>query len=437
MNLKQLRARLAAIRGEMQGIVSTAEGQENGLMTQEQKDKFDGLKAEFDQVKDQIAQKESMDAINAHVDASAGRNAAPTSPEVTSSEGRVVADPWCGFRDAGEFAMAVRNANPHGASRVDERLTAMAEIMAAPSNVHVERGSDEGYMVPPAMRDAIWNVVDSTDDLLSMVDSEPTSSNSVTMLADESTPWGSTGIQAYWAGEQSQFTASKLATQARTINLHKLYAFTNASDELLDDAPRLANRLTQKAGLAIAWKMSNAIIYGDGVGKPLGYFQSGALVTQAKKSGQSAATFVAENVGAMAARLKGGSLQRAVWLMNPDVLPQLMQLTIGDQPVWTPPVAGLTGAPGGYLLGRPIIFSEHCKTLGTVGDVMLIDPKGYYAPRKTGTKFARSIHLYFDYDVEAFRWTFRFGGQPYLSAPVSAANGSNSKSHFVALATRS
>ena len=89
------------------------------------------------------------------------------------------------------------------------------------------------------------------------------------------------------------------------------------------------------------------------------------------------------------------------------------------------------------LLGRPIRFSEHCKTLGTVGDIQLVDPKGYYALTKAGgIKFASSIHLYFDYGLQAFRWTIRLGGQPHLAAPVSPANGSTTKSHFVALATR-
>ena len=89
------------------------------------------------------------------------------------------------------------------------------------------------------------------------------------------------------------------------------------------------------------------------------------------------------------------------------------------------------------MLGRPVIFTEHNKTVGDKGDIVFADPKGYYAPIKNGgVKFAQSMHLFFDYDVEAFRWTFRMGGQPFLSGPVSSANGSNTKSHFVTLAAR-
>jgi hypothetical protein len=38
--------------------------------------------------------------------------------------------------------------------------------------------------------------------------------------------------------------------------------------------------------------------------------------------------------------------------------------------------------------------------------------------------------------LTAFRWLFRLGGQPFLSAPVTPAQGSNTRSHFIALAAR-
>jgi Phage capsid family. len=101
------------------------------------------------------------------------------------------------------------------------------------------------------------------------------------------------------------------------------------------------------------------------------------------------------------------------------------------------PANGLAEAPGGFLLGLPIRFSEFASTVGDLGDIQLISPRGYYGVRRAeGVRFASSIHLYFDYATEAFRWTFRYGGQPHLSAPVSPANGSATKSHFVTLAAR-
>jgi HK97 family phage major capsid protein len=92
----------------------------------------------------------------------------------------------------------------------------------------------------------------------------------------------------------------------------------------------------------------------------------------------------------------------------------------------------------GRLLGYPIMFTEHAQSLGTPGDITCMNLAGYYSATKAqgGVDFASSIHLYFDQGLTAFRWTFRLTGQPYLSQPVAPANGSNTKSHFVAMAAR-
>jgi len=232
-------------------------------------------------------------------------------------------------------------------------------------------------------------------------------------------------------------TATRKNIKPRSIALNELFAFLTATDELLEDAPRLENRLTNKVAEAITWKIDEAIFRGNGVVQPLGFMNAASLITVAIESGpQTADTFVAANAAKMFSRLLPEGVGRSLWMINSDVIPQLMTMTLGDMPIWTPPASGFQNAPGGFLFGRPIRFSEHCKTLGDLGDVVLADPKGYYGLRKEGVKYATSMHLYFDYGTTAFRWTFRFGGQPHLTAAVSPANGSATKGHFVVLAAR-
>lgn len=345
---------------------------------------------------------------------------------------RETLDPTGGFAHLAEFALSVRAAGAQG-STIDPRLN----FRAAPTNFHQEAGTAEGYEVPAQFSSRVFELVFEQDDLLAEVDSEPTSSNSVEMTADESTPWGSSGVNANWLAEGKQMSADKLSTKDRTLKLHKLYAYVLAGEELLEDAPRLNARLTTKSAQAINWKINEAIIEGGGVGKPLGWMKSAALVSVAKETSQAADTLNAQNVLKMFSRMMPSSIPRAHWRINSDVLPQLGGLTIGDQPVYFLPQTGIASAPGGFLLGRPVRISEHCETLGDKGDIQFVDPMGYYLARKTdGVKFAQSMHLYFDYDMQAFRWTFRLGGQPHLSAAVSPAKGSNTKSHFVTLDAR-
>jgi HK97 family phage major capsid protein len=162
------------------------------------------------------------------------------------------------------------------------------------------------------------------------------------------------------------------------------------------------------------------------------------LVTVTKESGQANTTLVNANILKMYSRLlRTGGVP--IWLANSDTLPQLGALTLGNQPAWLPSNQPFAGSPEvSSLLGRPMMFNEHMKSLGTLGDIAMVDLTGYALATKVGggIDFAASIHLYFDYNIQAFRWTFRVGGQPYLSAAVSPANGSNTKSHFVTLQAR-
>lgn len=431
--LKDLRARLGEIRTEAQAIVDQADAENEGAMTEAQSKAFDALMEERAAVEQQIERLEQLEQMGEPQprQIEPGQPAAPAArnPTVSVRDNRED-DPNRGFRNVADFALAVRSMDPRGGGQADQRL----KVLAAPTDFHREGGSSDGYMVPPAMRDEVFELVFADEGILSAVNPEPTESNTVQMNGDESTPWGSTGIQSYWAGEGTQFTPSRLATEGRTVNLNKLYAFVLATDELLEDAARLNSRLTRQSARAINFKASEAIVLGNGVGKPLGWFNSAALVTVAKESGQAAATIVAANVLKMFSRLRNPT--GAFWLVNQNTIPQLAVMTIGDQPIWTPPSTGLQNAPGGLLLGLPIRFSEFAETVGTVGDIHLVQPNGYYAAVKSsGIKFAMSMHLYFDYDIEAFRWTFRLGGQPFLTAPITPNKG-DTKSDFVVLATR-
>lgn len=422
MNLEQLKARLAALKGEMQALIDTG-------LTAENQVTFDELEAEAKTVRGSIERVQKFEQENQADTQGVGRQTRPALAKVEVRDNRAD-DPMLGFNGIGEFALAVRQASLPGGD-VDDRL----RVLGAPTNFHRETSSSDGYMVPPQMRDEVYELMFGEPDLLSMVGGEPTNSNSVQLLADETTPWGATGVQAYWGSEGNQFTPSRLDTEGREIKLHKLHAFVTATEELLEDAPRLNDRVTRGAARALNWKANAAIHYGTGAGQPLGFATAASKIAVAKESSQSAAGIIALNVAKMYSRnLNPGN---AVWIVNQDTLPQLMTMVLGNQPIWTPPASGFASAPGGFLFGRPIMFSDQCKTMGTEGDILFVDPAGYYLARKqSGIKFASSMHLYFDYDIQAFKWTFRIGGQPFLSAAVDPANGSNTKSHYIRLAVR-
>lgn len=432
-HLMALRQRQAELQKSGKAILDLA-AKEGRELSQAEDHELTQIEADLETVKTEIAAAEkAADRRRNFSDPAAVVPGLPGGPRIQVGDDRSTLDPRAGFNSYVEFARAVMRASPgHPSFAIDPRLAPNAALTGA---AHREAGQD-GYMVPAEYRDRIWERMEAGDGLINEIDVEPTSSNAVNDTVDESTQWGSTGIKAFWRSEGQAMTRTRQNVKPRSIVLHELYAFCEATDELLEDAPRLEARLTDKSATAINYRLDEAIFEGDGNGKPLGFMNSPALITVAKESAQSAAGVVPLNLANMFSRLLPETVAGAGWWINSDVVPQLLTLQLGDMPIWTPPSTGFQNAPGGILFGRPVRFSRHNKTMGTKGDIVLMNPKGYYGLRKGEIKSASSIHLYFDFGATAFRHTFRFGGQPHLSTPVAPKNGSATQSHFVTLATR-
>lgn len=202
----------------------------------------------------------------------------------------------------------------------------------------------------------------------------------------------------------------------------------------------MASYVTRKAPEKIDFKVNDAIINGSGVGMPLGILASPGTVEVAAESGQAAATVRFENIVNMWSRLAASAKRRAVWLANDDIEAQLMSMKFPGSdtavPVYLPP-GGLSASPYGTLLGRPVITSEAMPVLGDSGDLILGDLSQYLTVVKAGgIRQDVSIHVFFDYDITAFRFVLRVGGQPYWNSPVARTNNQATKGFFVKLGAR-
>ncbi len=343
-------------------------------------------------------------------------------------------DPRRGFQSFGHFANAVMQAGRPGGV-VDERL--LVPGAQAPTTYGNEgTGADGGFLIAPEFaRDVFQHSLDQ-DAILPMTDDYPVQGNTLTFPRDETTPWGTDGIRAYWENEAGAATQTKPKGAVSSLRTNKLMALVPVTDELMQDTGALDRYIGRKTSESIRWKTNLALFQGSGVGQPLGFFGHASQVSVAKEAAQAADTVVAANIAKMYARNLGRS--RAVWMINDDVLPQLITMTLGDQPIWTPPQQGMQQAPNGLLMGRPIMVNQVCKTVGDQGDICFVDWKGYRTITKSGAgiETATSMHLFFDYGAMAFRATFRLDGQPSAAAAVTPANGSNSLSPFVVLDAR-
>jgi len=350
-------------------------------------------------------------------------------------------DPKRGFKMAGDYFKAVFDASQarQTGATIDQRL--IGRNAATPTTFGNESaGADGGFLIPPAFAKDVFMLSMSENALLPYCDDVEIDGNAMSFPKDETTPWGTNGIRAYWQGEATAPAQTKLALGMNSLRLKKLMALVPVSDELLADASALNSYLPKKIGVSVQWKTNEAILFGLGGALPFGAFKSGAAITVAKDSGQSTGTLSATNLANMIARLPEGSFPNAVWIINNDVLPALFTLTLGNYPIYLPSgikPGGIQESPYGTLLGRPIIVSQHAKSFSSAGDVNLVDLSYYQAITKAGgIEMATSMHLYFDADATAFRAVFRMDGQSKLSAAITPANGSNNLSPFVQLGAR-
>lgn len=432
--LMALRQKRAEIKDQARAITGQAETLARDL-TPDENTRLDAMIAQAETIEQDILREEKLADMDRRVP-SASVNVATAGERAERDGGlihvieRATLDGKAGFKSYGEFAGAVLRASIN--QSMDPRLVAAA----APATYGNENtGADGGFLVPTDFANAIRAHAFGQDSFIPMTDNNPVSGNGMTFPRDETTPWGSNGVRAYWEGEAGSATNTKPLVGTDTLRLRKLMALVPVTDELLADATALDNYISTKTGDSIRWKSNDALINGTGAGMPLGILNAAALVSVAKETSQTATTFNAANVAKMFARMPAESMSNAVWIINNDVFPQLIVMTIGDTPVWNPDMSGRS--PAGLLLGRPIILSQSCKTLGTKGDVLFVDWKKYLTITKsTGVEMASSMHLYFEAGLTAFRATFRVDGQPWLKASITPANGSNNLSPFVSLDTR-
>ena len=339
-----------------------------------------------------------------------------------------------GFRSFGEQMMAVYRASTP-AGRIDRRLTTRSA-----SGLNETNPSDGGFLVQKDFVADLLKRTYETGVIASKVHKIPltTNANGIKINAiDEvsranGSRWG--GIQTYWENEAEQITGSKPKFRSMDLSLKKLTGLCYVTDELLKDASALENVLKQGFAEEFGFKIDDAILRGTGAGQPLGILNSDSLVTVAKESGQTSKITVA-NLVKMWSRLWSRSRANSVWYINPELEPELYQLTVGDKPVYIP-AGGLSDAPYGTLFGRPVLPLEQCEELGKTGDIILADFSQYLLIDKGGINATSSIHVRFLYDENVFRFIYRVDGQPVWNKPLTPYKGSATVSPFVALGER-
>ena len=324
---------------------------------------------------------------------------------------------------------------------VDERLK---KINNEALGSNEGTGADGGFLLQTDFAGQILESAVSMSPLLNRLDRYTCSSaaNAMRWLSADETDVSKSvfgGVQMYWAAEAQTVASSKPQFKELKMDLEKMMGFAYCTDEMLSDASFMSGFFGTAFTLAADRLLTESVISGDGVGKPLGLLKSKAMIAVDKEAGQEAGTFLGANAIKMQARSMPRNRDRLVWLMHPDVEEQLSYLAIqsGEAAkfLWNPE-GGLGNFDTQRVLNKPVLFEDSCSALGTKGDIMLVDPMYYILLSKGTAKQDWSIHVEFLTDQHCFRMVFRCNGAPKIEKPLAIKNSSKTRSPFVTLADR-
>jgi HK97 family phage major capsid protein len=389
-------------------------------------------------------------------------------PQATVDPPNFEKDPKKGFGSPREFVMAVME-HEDGPGE-DERLRMLCQrdpedkqaggkpgyllpVAFTPRGILATAGSDEqgtyddrygGFSVPTTRLPGLLQVGFEGDPTAGRTQPIPMASPRVEIMArvdkDHSTSV-SGGFTVSRRAETVAGGTSRAQLEMVDMKAASLFGGAYATEELLEDsAISFAAIIAEGFRTQFGAHVLNEKLNGKGGNEYLGILEAlsasnkGPTIAIAKENNQAAATIDAENVLKATARVWG--YDQSIVLANHTCKPQLAKLAIkiGTSiiPLYQP--AQQPGFPD-MLWGRPVFYTEYCKTLGTFGDVVWANLSQYLEGIYKPLQSAESVHARFLNHERVFKFWLRNCGAPWWRTALTPANG-DTLSPFVGIATR-
>lgn len=348
------------------------------------------------------------------------------------------ADPKKGFANHRDFLMAVLNNSDRPSREArDERLRFLATA-----------GSDEqggysdpygGFLVPVGFAPNLMQMTPEEDPIGGRTTQVPMSAPKIEVLArvdkNHSTSV-SGGLTVCRRAETQTQAASRMEMEKIGMTAYSLFGLAYATEEILTDSP-ISFAALLEAGFRDQFTshLIDERLNGTGVGELEGIINSDCLVSITKETGQAADTIVWQNILKMRAR--AWRYGQCVWMANHDCLPQLMSLVMpigtGGVPLWQ--TSAREGEPD-TILGRPLIVTEYCKTVGDKGDLLCCNWSQYLEGTYQALQSAESVHVRFVNHERTFKFWLRNAGKCWWRSPLTPKNSTATLSPFVSLNAR-
>jgi HK97 family phage major capsid protein len=309
----------------------------------------------------------------------------------------------------------------------------VARAIATPDGMFELAEPDGGAVIPPQFVREVWDKARFRDTPLARCRAITVTSNvgNFPGIAEisrvDGSRWG--GMLSYWDAEAQQLTATHPKLADTQFRLKKLTGLIPVTDEVFEDADLLDPFLSETVSKEFAFQTNEAMINGNGTGRPLGVVNSPATITVAKDVGQATKTITASNIQNLWIQLHGPSRANSCFYANEEFDPDSLALATTPLTGWTAEV------PAPTLKGRYCHPLENCQPIGSPGDIVLGD-WSQYVLFLGGMRKTISMHFKFDYLESYFRFIWRCDGQTLWLAPLTSIHGVLQKSPFLVLAQR-
>lgn len=319
-----------------------------------------------------------------------------------------------GFRTFGDWWKVIIS------NRHDDRLLEQRTHLAGV-------GSVGGYVIPTQYVAAIMDAVLQESIILPRARVVPLTSLKVEVPAwddlDQSTGAYYGGFKPAWIAEDSDQSANEQVTALRQIELtaHKLALYTSLTREVaFASRPDFEAELRSALANSLRLGLDEAFILGDGNGKPQG-LATDANPALVKVNRQQAGRVTYADVTAMVGRLHGAAMNGAIWIANPSVLSELLNMTAPDGSLaWQP--NGRDGMPA-TLLGFPIVWFDRMPELGQKADLVLCNPRFYQVGLGPDVAVESSTGPHWFKDRIALRGITFADGKSAWDKPYTPPNG--------------
>jgi len=394
-------------------------------LSKEEEDRYQSLEAEVSEVLEKIDEDQKKDGRAKKIADLKAKLSEPTD-EPKKADARND-EPEKQFRSLGEFVKTIRF-NPY-----DPRLTKRTDDQ--------EMGDDElgGYLVPDEYQSEIKLVIQENSIVRARATVIPAGASpdaTVKMPALDQTAEDGTGlyggIDVTWISEGGTKVQQETAFKEISLSPYEVAGSIVVTDKLLRNAPAIEPLVTRLFRGALASAEEDKFLSGDGTGCPTGFIGHASNVAVNRQTANK--IVYADIVNMFTSKLSGGSY---VWVASGSALAELMKMkdfesADSDAPSLVFQPDARAGMPGS-MLGIPVLSSDLVPTLGTKGDLSLVDFSYYLIKDGYGVAIDASPHVYFQTNKTMIKAFNNVDGSPWLTAPIVLRDGSTQVSPFVVL----